>query len=167
MRVNHGSRLRLAHQHLYQKVVCHEPGLTIWQKAKRLFLLVFGAALVALLTPFIPSRRHNDTIPLTMEEYAPKLLYSGLFAVVALGYGVYELLIKPARNRYSSYQWIGRFPVRAKQQVLMTTWLEFAPDDTHQVEVDRQLYNKIALGDIVEIIYSSHTAPLSVRRITA
>lgn len=166
MRINHSSRLRAAHKHLYQKVAYREPGLSFWQQTKRLLLLLAGAFLVAVLTPFIPSRRHNDNIPSTMDEYAQKLPYSVLFAVFCLAYGVYELLMKPARNRQTGYQLVGRFPVRAKMQVLTSRWLEFAPDDTHRVNVDQQFYDRIEKGDIVEIVYSSYDSLVGIRRIS-
>ncbi|MCB2379362.1 hypothetical protein LGH70_17320 [Hymenobacter sp. BT635] len=161
-----GAALLPHHRKLYRRVLWLEAGLSLGEQLLRLVLIAVGAVVMALVLPFIPSRHSGFEIPDTMEEYAPKLLASLGLLVLLFGYGVYQFLLKPHRNRQAGYQLVGEFDVRRKTSVLGAMWLELAPDETHRVSVPARLYASLSPGDRVEVRYSASYDLLSIRKVS-
>lgn len=143
------------HWHLYQKRPFHTNGLTFSQIVQRVFLIGLGAVVVALLGPFVPSRRSGSHLPATVEEYALHLVPCTLIALLLAVAAGYEYIAKPLKNRRLGYQLVGRFVVQGKQQLFGSTWLELPPDDTHRVGVSAAVFEAVQKGDTVEVVYSA------------
>ena len=162
-----GSKSRIKprpeHWALYEQRPYHTAALTAADKWERIGYIALGAVVVAVLGPFVPSRRRR--MPDNWTEYNAGLIPSSIIALL-LAAGLYnEYIRKPARNHRLGYQLVGRFVVRGKQQVFGSAWLEFDPDDWHRVPIETGVYERFQKDDTVEVVYSATEDLVSVRKI--
>ena len=132
---------------------------------ERIGYIALGAGVMSALGPFVPSRRPSSHLPNNWEEYSAKLIPSIAIALLMAAGAFYEYITKPAKNRKLGYRLIGRLVVLGKQKVFGSAWLEFAPDDTHRVGIDTELFDCFEKGDTVEVIYSTTEDLISVQKI--
>jgi hypothetical protein len=102
--------------------------------------------------PFLPTRhkhryRGEDNFPKTATEYFHQLEPVLIIATVIGLYFIWQLVIKPSLNRRKGYRLRGQFEVIGKNNHFGQTKLKLQPGTNHSIQVDRQFYKFINIGD--------------------
>jgi hypothetical protein len=117
---------------------------------KNWWYVVLMAVLVVLIEPIIMYGRYRS-FPLSIDKYLQVITYLSLLMVPFVTFLFWVNWRETVKQR-RGYGWTGNFEVTSKQLSFFSfCFLFLEPGDNHKVKVDRKLFDKIRIGDFVQV----------------
>jgi hypothetical protein len=116
---------------------------------KNWWYVALMVTLAVLIEPIIMYGRYR-TFPFSLDKYLQVMVYLLLVIVpfvAFLFWANWRETIKQSRG----YGWMGTFEVTRKQLSFSLCYLFLTPGENHKVKVERKLFDKIRIGDFVQI----------------
>jgi hypothetical protein len=111
--------------------------------------VVLMAVVAVLIEPLIMYGRYRS-FPFSFENYLQVITYLSFVMVPFVAF-LFWVNWREAIKQSRGYGWMGTFEVTKKRLTFSRCYLFLAPGNNHKVKVDRKLFDKIRVGDFVEI----------------
>lgn len=148
----------MKHQEFYRKYK------TTYSTTVNQWNIPVAIAVAALIEPFLMYRRSKQ-VAFSFHFYWQQLEYFTLFA---LPFGLFLIWVywKESEKKALGYCWVGKFRVIDKKSSWLNCYLILAPNETHKLKVNRDLFNKTQIGDSVVVRRDALGGIDEVKRIT-
>ncbi len=106
--------------------------------------------LVAVLIEPLIMYKHQRSVPLSFDYY---LRLVGYFVAIVVPFVLFLLWInwRESLKRSRGYGWVGKFEVIDKQSSFVFCYLLLSPGIKNTLKVNRAVFHKIRIGDVVQI----------------
>ncbi len=140
----------MKHLEFYSKYKISYPPLAnpLFSK-KNWWWIVLITALAALMGPLLMFKR-SKAIPFSISFY---IQLSEYFLILFTPFVGFLLWVnwRELKKRKRGYGWVGKFEVIGKESLLSFNYLKLAPGINNKLKVDRDLFDKVRIGDSVLI----------------
>jgi len=138
------------HQEFYIKYKTNCPPLInpIFSKGNwwRVVLTALGAVLIE---PLISFKQHRS-VPLSLTYYLQLIEYFFFIAVPFVAF-LFWINWRESVRRTRGYGWVGKFEVVNKRLSLASCYLLLTPGHGNKLRVNRVLFERTRIGDIIQI----------------
>lgn len=140
----------MRHRELYSKYKVNYPPIQNPLFSRKNWWRILLITVMAVLIEPLLMYRHQRSVPFSVDDY---LKLSGYFLAIIIPFVAFLFWInwRESIKRNRGYGWVGKFEVVALKSSFLFYYLLLEPDSTNKIRVERSLFEKTRVGDVIQI----------------